>query len=436
MGEKITRENRKFKFETLQLHVGQESPDPVTDARAVPIYQTSSYVFRNCDHAAARFGLADAGNIYGRLTNPTEDVFEQRIAALEGGSAALAVASGAAAIAYTIENLAKQGEHIVAAKNIYGGTYNLLEHTLPDYGISTTFVDPFEEGAFENAIQENTKAIFIETLGNPNSDVVDIEAIAKVAHAHKIPLVVDNTFATPYLVRPIEYGADIVVHSATKFIGGHGTTIGGVIVDGGKFDWEASGKFPALCDPNPSYHGVSFTKAAGPAAFVTKIRAILLRDTGATISPFHAFFFLQGLETLSLRVERHVENALKVVQYLNNHPQVEKVHHPSVTDDASQQELYKKYFPNGGGSIFTFEIKGDAQTAKDFIDNLELFSLLANVADVKSLVIHPASTTHAQLNEAELLDQGIKPNTIRLSIGTENIDDIIQDLDEAFKAIK
>ena len=425
--------DRNLKFETLQLHVGQEQPDPVTDARAVPIYQTSSYVFRNCDHAAARFGLSDAGNIYGRLTNPTEDVFEKRIAALEGGVAALAVASGAAAIAYTLQNLAHEGEHIVAAKNIYGGTYNLLAHTFPEYGIKTTFVDPFNYEEVENAIQENTRAIHVETLGNPNSDVVDIEKLAAIAHAHKIPLVVDNTFATPYLVRPIEYGADIVVHSATKFIGGHGTTIGGVIVDGGKFDWEASGKFPSLVEPNPSYHGVSFTKAAGPAAFV--IRAILLRDTGATISPFHAFFFLQGLETLSLRVERHVENALKVVQYLNNHPQVEKVHHPSVSDDPEQQALYKKYFPNGGGSIFTFEIKGDAETAKKFIDNLELFSLLANVADVKSLVIHPASTTHAQLNEEELADQGIKPNTIRLSIGTENIDDIIEDLDEAFKAI-
>ncbi|MGN9019439.1 O-acetylhomoserine aminocarboxypropyltransferase/cysteine synthase family protein [Lachnospiraceae bacterium HCP1S3_C3] len=436
MSEKITRENRKFKFETLQLHVGQEQPDPVTDARAVPIYQTSSYVFRNSDHAAARFGLTDAGNIYGRLTNPTEDVFEKRIAALEGGVAALAVASGAAAITYTFENLAKNGDHIVAAENIYGGTYNLLAHTLPEYGIKTTFVNPFDTEAIENSIQDNTKAVFIETLGNPNSDVVDIEAVAKIAHAHKIPLVIDNTFATPYLVRPIEYGADIVVHSATKFIGGHGTTIGGVIVDSGKFDWEASGKFPSLTEPNPSYHGISFTKAVGPAAFVTKIRAILLRDTGATLSPFHAFFFLQGLETLSLRVERHVENALKVVQYLNNHPQVEKVHHPSVTDDPSQQALYKKYFPNGGGSIFTFEIKGDAQKAKDFIDNLELFSLLANVADVKSLVIHPASTTHSQLNEEELAEQGIKPNTIRLSIGTENIDDIIQDLEEAFKAVQ
>ena len=436
MSEKITRENRKFKFETLQLHVGQEKPDPVTDARAVPIYQTSSYVFRNSDHAAARFGLSDAGNIYGRLTNPTEDVFEKRIAALEGGVAALAVASGAAAISYTIENLAQNGDHIVSAKNIYGGSYNLLAHTLPQYGIQTTFVDIFNYEEVEAAIQDNTKAIFIETLGNPNSDVVDIETVAKIAHANNIPLVVDNTFATPYLVRPIEYGADIVVHSATKFIGGHGTTIGGVIIDSGKFDWEASGKFPSLVEPNPSYHGVSFTKAVGPAAFVTKIRAILLRDTGATISPFHAFFFLQGLETLSLRVERHVENALKVVEYLNNHPQVEKVHHPSVTDDPEQQRLYKKYFPNGGGSIFTFEIKGDAQTAKDFIDNLELFSLLANVADVKSLVIHPASTTHSQLSEEELLGCGIKPNTIRLSIGTEHIDDIIQDLDEAFKAVK
>ena len=402
MSEKITRENRKFKFETLQLHVGQETPDPVTDARAVPIYQTSSYVFRNCDHAAARFGLADAGNIYGRLTNPTEDVFEKRIAALEGGVAALAVASGAAAISYTIENLAQNGDHIVSAKNIYGGSFNLLEHTLPQYGITTTFVDIFDLDAVEAAIQDNTKAVYIETLGNPNSDVVDIEAIAKIAHAHKIPLVVDNTFATPYLVRPIEYGADIVVHSATKFIGGHGTTIGGVIVDSGKFDWEASGKFPSLTEPNPSYHGVSFTKAAGPAAFVTKIRAILLRDTGATLSPFHAFFFLQGLETLSLRVERHVENSLKVVEYLKNHPLVEKVHHPSISDDPRQQELYKKYFPNGGGSIFTFEIKGDDTTAKKFIDNLELFSLLANVADVKSLVIHPASTTHAQLSDEEL----------------------------------
>lgn len=428
--------DRNLKFETLQLHVGQESPDPVTDARAVPIYQTSSYVFRNSDHAAARFGLTDAGNIYGRLTNPTEDVFERRIAALEGGVAALAVASGAAAVTYTIENLAQNGDHIVAAKNIYGGTYNLLEHTLPSYGVKTTFVDPFDFEEVKNAIQDNTKALYIETLGNPNSDVVDIEKWAELAHEHKIPLVVDNTFATPYLVRPIEYGADIVIHSATKFIGGHGTTIGGVIVDGGKFDWEASGKFPSLTEPNPSYHGVVFTQAAGPAAFVTKIRAILLRDTGATISPIHSFIFLQGLETLSLRVERHVENALKVVKYLENHPQVEKVHHPSVSDDEEQKRLYAKYFQNGGGSIFTFEIKGDDRKAKDFIDNLELFSLLANVADVKSLVIHPASTTHAQLNEEELADQGIKPNTIRLSIGTENIDDIIEDLDEAFKAVE
>ena len=436
MSKKIERKDRHFKFETLQLHVGQESPDPVTDARAVPIYQTSSYVFRNCDHAAARFGLADAGNIYGRLTNPTEDVFEKRIAALEGGVAALAVASGAAAIDYTIQALAKNGEHIVASKTIYGGTYNLLAHTLPlTNNITTTFVDPEIEGSFEAAIQENTKAIYIETLGNPNSNLVDIEELSKIAHKHHIPLVVDSTFATPYLIRPIEYGADIVVHSATKFIGGHGTTIGGVIVESGKFDWEASGKFASLTEPNPSYHGVSFTKACGPAAFVTKIRAILLRDTGATISPVSSFIFLQGLETLSLRVERHVENALKVVQYLNNHPQVEKVHHPSVSTDPVQQELYKKYFPNGGGSIFTFEIKGDAQKAKDFIDNLELFSLLANVADVKSLVIHPATTTHSQCTEEELLDQGIKPNTIRLSIGTENIDDIIQDLDEAFKAV-
>ena len=433
---KKTYAERNLKFETLQLHVGQEAPDPVTDSRAVPIYQTSSYVFKNSEHAAARFGLSDPGNIYGRLTNPTEDIFEKRIAALEGGVAALAVASGAAAIAYTIQNLAQNGDHIVAAKNIYGGSYNLLAHTLPQYGITTTFVDPFEEGAIEKAIRENTKAVYIETLGNPRSEVVDIEAVAKIAHAHHIPLVVDNTFATPYLVRPIEYGADIVVHSATKFIGGHGTTIGGVIVDSGKFDWEASGKFPSLTEPNPSYHGISFTKAVGAAAFVTKVRAILLRDLGATLSPIHAFIFLQGLETLSLRVERHVENTLKVVQYLKNHPKVEEVHHPSVSEDSTQQALYKKYFPNGGGSIFTFEIKGDAQKAKDFIDNLELFSLLANVADVKSLVIHPASTTHSQLTDEELLDQGIKQNTIRLSIGTENIDDIIEDLEEAFKAVQ
>lgn len=427
--------DRNLKFETLQLHVGQEQPDPATDARAVPIYASSSYVFRDSEHAAARFGLSDAGNIYGRLTNPTQDVFEQRIAALEGGVAALAVASGAAAISYTIQNLAHAGDHIVAAKNIYGGTYNLLAHTLTDYGITTTFVDPFDEEQIRGAVRENTKAVFIETLGNPNSDVVDIEKLAGIAHENNIPLVIDNTFATPYLVRPIEYGADIVVHSATKFIGGHGTAIGGVIVDSGRFDWEKSGKFPSLTEPNPSYHGISFTKAVGPAAFVTKIRAILLRDTGATLSPFHAFLFLQGLETLSLRVERHVENALKVVKYLSAHPQVEKVNHPSVTKDISQQELYQKYFPNGGGSIFTFEIKGSADQAKKFIDNLELFSLLANVADVKSLVIHPASTTHSQLNETELLEQGIRPNTIRLSIGTENIDDIIEDLEEAFQEI-
>lgn len=436
MGEKIRRENRKFKFETLQLHVGQENPDPATDARAVPIYQSSSFVFRNCDHAAARFGLSDAGNIYGRLTNPTQDVFEKRMAALEGGAAALAVASGAAAISYSIQNVAQNGGHIVAAKNIYGGTFNLLLHTLPQYGITTTFVDIFNDGELEAAIQDNTKAVFIETLGNPNSDVVDIEAVAEIAHKHKISLIVDNTFATPYLVRPIEYGADIVVHSATKFIGGHGTAVGGVIVDGGKFDWEASGKFPVLTEPDPSYHGISFTKAAGPAAFVTRIRAILLRDTGATLSPFHAFLFLQGLETLSLRVERHVENALKVAEYLNSHPQVECVHHPSVTQDESQKALYQKYFPKGGGSIFTFEIRGGKQKAKDFIDNLELFSLLANVADVKSLVIHPATTTHSQCTEEELLEQGIRPNTIRLSVGTENIDDIIQDLEEAFKAVQ
>lgn len=432
---KLTRDQRNFKFETLQLHVGQEQADPTTDARAVPIYQTSSYVFRNCDHAAARFGLSDAGNIYGRLTNPTEDVFEKRIAALEGGVAALAVASGAAAVTYTILNLAQNGDNIVSAKNIYGGSFNLFEHTLPQYGIETNFVDIFNEEEVESAINEKTKALYIETLGNPNSDVVDIESVAKIAHKHKIPLVVDNTFATPYLVRPIEYGADIVVHSATKFIGGHGTSIGGVIVDGEKFDWEASGKFDSLTKPNPSYHGISFTQTCGAAAFVTKVRAILLRDTGATVSPFNAFLFLQGLETLSLRVERHAYNALKVIEYLNNHPQVESVSHPSVSKDPKQQELYKKYFPNGGGSIFTFDIKGDAQKAKDFIDNLELFSLLANVADVKSLVIHPATTTHSQCTEEELLDQGIRPNTIRLSIGCENIDDIIQDLDEAFKAV-
>ena len=426
---------RNLRFETKQLHIGQETADPVTDARAVPIYATSSYVFHNSEHAAARFNLTDAGNIYGRLTNPTQDVFERRIASLEGGVAALAVASGAAAITYTFQNLAGAGDHIVAAKTIYGGTYNLLAHTLPQYGITATFVDPDEEGAFEKAVQDNTKAIFIETLGNPNSNVIDIEKVAGIAHKHKIPLVIDNTFGTPYLVRPIEYGADIVVHSATKFIGGHGTAIGGVIVDSGKFDWEASGKFPSLTEPNPSYHGISFTKAVGAAAFVTKIRAILLRDTGATLSPFHAFMFLQGLETLSLRVERHVENALKVVEYLSKHPQVENVNHPSLAS-GEQKKLYDKYFPNGGGSIFTFEVKGSEKDAQKFIDNLKVFSLLANVADVKSLAIHPASTTHSQLNESELAEQGIKPNTIRLSIGTEHIDDIIFDLDEAFKAIK
>ena len=430
-----TKTERKFRFETLQLHVGQEQADPATDARAVPIYQTSSYVFHDCQDAADRFALSAGGNIYGRLTNPTEDIFERRMAALEGGSAALAVASGAAAIAYTFQNLAHQGDHIVAARNIYGGTYNFLAHTFPDFGVITTFVDPFDEKELEGAIRENTKAVFLETLGNPNSDVVDIEGIARIAHAHKIPLVVDNTFATPYLVQPIAYGADIVVHSATKFIGGHGTAVGGVIVEGGSFDWEASGRFPSLTEPNESYHGVSFTKAAGPAAFVTKIRAILLRDTGATLSPFHAFLFLQGLETLSLRVERHVSNALKVASYLASHPQVEKVHHPSVTENASQKALYSKYFPNGGGSIFTFEIKGDDRTAKKFIDHLQLFSLLANVADVKSLVIHPASTTHGQLNEEELRQQGIRPNTIRLSVGTEHIDDILQDLEAAFRAV-
>lgn len=430
------RENRTFQFETLQLHVGQEQPDSATDARAVPIYQTSSYVFRDCSHAAARFDLTDAGNIYGRLTNPTQDVFEKRIAALEGGVAALALASGAAAITCTFQNLARQGDHIVSAQNIYGGTYNLLAHTLPQYGITTTFVDIFDCDAVEAAITEQTKAVFIETLGNPNSDVVDIEAVAKIAHAHQIPLVVDNTFATPYLVRPIAYGADIVVHSATKFIGGHGTTLGGVVVDGGRFDWAASGKFPSLTTPNPSYHGVVFTQAAGPAAFVTKIRAVLLRDMGACISPFHSFLLLQGLETLSLRVERHVENALKVAAFLKNHPQVEAVHHPSVSEDESQKALYRKYFPRGGGSIFTFEIRGDAKKAMEFIDNLELFSLLANVADVKSLVIHPATTTHGQCTEEELAEQGIRPNTIRLSIGTEHIDDILQDLEEAFRAVE
>lgn len=425
---------KNYRFETLQLHVGQEQADPVTDARAVPIYASTSYVFHNSEHAADRFALRDAGNIYGRLTNPTEDVFEKRIAALEKGSAALAVASGAAAIAYTFQALAKAGENIVASKTIYGGTYNLLAHTLPLYGITASFADPYEEGSFEKAINEKTKAIFIETLGNPNSNAIDIAAIAEVAHRHNIPLVVDNTFATPYLVRPIEYGADIVVHSATKFIGGHGTAIGGVIVEGGKFDWGAAGKYPWLSEPNPSYHGVSFTAAVGPAAFVTYIRAILLRDTGATLSPFHAFLFLQGLETLSLRVERHAENARRVVEYLAKHPQVEAVHHPLLASEPSH-EVYKKYFPNGGGSIFTFEVKGTEEDAKKFIDHLQIFSLLANVADAKSLVIHPASTTHSQLTSEELADQGIKPNTIRLSIGTEHIDDLLEDLEEAFRAI-
>jgi len=427
--------SKQYKFETLQLHVGQEKPDSATGARAVPIYLTSSYVFNNAEHAENRFALKDAGNIYGRLTNPTQDVFEQRIAALEGGVAALAVASGAAAITYSILALAGNGDHVVAANNIYGGTYNLLEHTLRTYGIDTTFVDPADVNNFKKAIKANTKLVFIETLGNPNSDVIDIEAIAKIAHENKIPLVIDNTFGTPYLVRPIEYGADIVVHSATKFIVGHGTALGGVIVDSGKFDWEASGKFPQFVKPNPSYHGVSFTKAVGAAAFVVFIRAILLRDTGAAISPINAFVALQGLETLSLRVERHAENAAKVVKYLASNPKVERVHHPLVSTDKTQQALYKKYFPNGGGSIFTFEIKGDEATAKKFIDSLEIFSLLANVADVKSLVIHPASTTHAELNDEELNAVGIYRNTIRLSIGTEHIDDIIDDLDNAFKAI-
>ena len=436
MGEKLRRENRHFRFETTQLHAGQEHPDTATGSRAVPIYQTSSYVFDDCSHAQARFNLSDAGNIYSRLTNPTLDVFEARMAALEGGVAALATASGAAALAYTFQNLTRSGDHIVASSHIYGGTYNYLAHTFPEYGVETTFVDPANLKGLEEAVRDNTKAIFIETLGNPNSDIADIESIADIAHRHQIPLVIDNTFATPYLVRPIEYGADIVVHSATKFIGGHGTTVGGVIVDGGRFDWTASGKFPGLTEPNASYHGIRFAQDVGAAAFVTRIRAILLRDTGATLSPFHGFMFLQGLETLSLRVERHVENALEVVDYQKSHPLVEAVHHPSVSRDPGQQALYRKYFPHGGGSIFTFEIRGGAEQARNFIDNLELFSLLANVADVKSLVIHPASTTHSQLNEAELLEQGIRPGTIRLSIGTEHIDDILEDLEEAFKAIE
>lgn len=422
---------RNLKFETLQLHVGQEKPDSATDARCVPIYQTSSYVFADAAQAAGRFGLSEGGNIYTRLMNPTSDVFEQRIAALEGGIAALATASGAAAITYAIQNITHAGDHIVSANTIYGGTYNLFAHTLEDYGITTTFVNPDEEGSFERAIKPNTKAIFIESLGNPNSSVIDIAAVAGIAHKNGIPLIVDNTFATPYLLRPIEYGADVVVHSATKFIGGHGTSIGGVIIDSGKFDWEASGKFPYLTDPNPSYHGISFTKAIGAAAYITKIRVTLMRDTGATISPFNSFLFLQGLETLSLRVERHVQNALKVVEFLHSHPQVEKVNHPALLDNP-YHELYQKYFPNGGGSIFTFEMKGGAKEARAFIDRLEIFSLLANVADVKSLVIHPASTTHSQMTEDELLASGIKPNTIRLSIGTEHIDDILYDLEQAF----
>ena len=424
-----------YRFETLQLHVGQEQPDSATDSRAVPIYQTTSYVFKNSAHAAARFGLADAGNIYGRLTNSTQDVFEKRIAALEGGVAALATASGAAAITYTIEALAADGGHIVAQKTIYGGSYNLLEHTLSHFGVSTTFVDAHNLEAVEGAIQENTRAIYLETLGNPNSDIPDIDAIAEIAHKHGLPLVIDNTFGTPYLIRPIEHGADIVVHSATKFIGGHGTTLGGIIVDSGKFDWKASGKYPAIADPNPSYHGVSFVEAAGPAAFVTYIRAILLRDMGATISPFNAFLLLQGTETLSLRIDRHVENTKKVVEYLSKHPLVEHVNHPSLPNHLDHA-LYEKYFPNGGASIFTFEIKGGQAEAHKFIDNLQLFSLLANVADVKSLVIHPATTTHSQLTDEELADQGIKQNTIRLSIGTEHIDDIIEDLERGFAALK
>ncbi len=425
----------ELKFETLQLHVGQENPDPATDARAVPIYATTSYVFKNSAHAAARFGLSDAGNIYGRLTNSTQDVLEQRVAALEGGVAALALASGAAAITYTLETLGQNGGHFVAQKTIYGGSYNLLAHTLPNFGITASFVNIHDLAEVEAAIQDNTRAIYIETLGNPNSDIPDIDALVSLAHKYGLPLVVDNTFGTPYLIRPIERGADIVVHSATKFLGGHGTTLGGIIVDSGKFDWAASGKYPAIADPNPSYHGVSFVKAAGPAAFVTYIRAILLRDTGATISPFAAFLLLQGIETLSLRLERHAENTKKVVEFLKNHPQVEKVNHPSLPDHPDH-ELYQKYFPNGGGSIFTFEINGGQAEAHKFIDNLKIFSLLANVADAKSLVIHPATTTHSQLSKEELEDQGIKPNTIRLSIGIEHIDDIIADLNKGFDAVK
>ena len=427
-------ERKGLRFETLQIHAGQEEPDPATGARAVPIYQTTSYVFKNCKEAADRFSLSAAGNIYGRLTNPTEEVLEQRVAALEGGSAALAVASGAAAITYTFQALAREGDHIVAASTIYGGTYNLLAHTLPEFGVTASFVDPDEPGAFERAIRPNTKAVFIETLGNPNSSIIDMEAVAAVAHAHKVPLIVDNTFATPYLFRPLEHRADIVVHSATKFMGGHGTALGGVIVEGGSFDWEASGKFPGLVEPNPSYHGISFTKAAGPAALVTKIHAVLLRDTGATLAPLHAFLLLQGLETLSLRVERHVFNALRVVEYLNANPHVKKVNHPSLSG-SPYHELYNRYFPEGAGSIFTFEIEGGAEKAMELIDHLKIFSLLANVADVKSLVIHPASTTHAQMTEQELAASGITPETIRLSIGTEHVDDIIEDLEQAFACV-
>ncbi len=424
----------EWKFETKQLHVGQEQADPASDARAVPIYQTTSYVFQNTDQAAARFSLAESGNIYGRMTNTTQEIFEKRMAALENGTAALAVASGAAAVTYSFLNLAKAGDHIVSAATIYGGTYNLLQHTLPDYGISATFVNADEPGGFEKAIQPNTKAVFIETIGNPNATLIDIEKVAEIAHAHRIPLIVDNTFATPYLVRPIEYGADIVVHSATKFIGGHGTAIGGVIIDSGRFDWVGSGKFPEITEPNPSYHGISFVEAAGPAAFVARARAILLRDTGATLAPLHAWLFLQGLETLSLRVERHVENALKVVEFLHAHPKVERVNHPSLPDHP-HHELYRKYFPHGGASIFTFNVKGDEKATKQFIDRLQVFSLLANVADVKSLVIHPASTTHAQLNAQELAEQDIQLNTVRLSIGTEHIDDILYDLNQALEGI-
>lgn len=427
-------DRKKLHFETLQLHVGQEQPDPATDARAVPIYQTTSYVFRNSAHAAARFGLQDAGNIYGRLTNSTQGVFEERVAALEGGVAGLAVASGAAAVTYAIQNITRAGDHVVAAKTIYGGTYNLLEHTLPPYGVTTTFVDPERLQNFEDAIQENTKLLYIETLGNPNSNIIDIDAVADIAHKHRIPLMIDNTFGTPYLIRPIEHGADIVVHSATKFIGGHGTSLGGVIVDSGKFDWVASGKFPQLTEPEPCYHGIRFVEAAGPAAYVTRIRAVLLRDTGATISPFNAFILLQGLETLSLRVERHVENALKIVDFLKQHPKIEAVNHPSLPEHPDHT-LYNRYFPKGAGSIFTIEVKGGAAEAQKFIDNLEIFSLLANVADVKSLVIHPASTTHSQLNEEELAEQGIRPNTVRLSIGTEHIDDLIADINQALEKI-